>query len=108
MNDIKQITRDGIDHARRHLKDLVEEAIVQTVKDEQNVSLDVSCCGNVIVSISGDGDDGADVVIESYDDDDGLVVREEYDLSLISLGEKLAIYDRLVEIVDTEYDFDTK
>ena len=97
MKNISFITEKAVEAARLILKQQVESAIKEIVEDGETVNLDCSYMGNVIHSITSKDDEMA-IVMSQYGA--GILERNTWDFTQLCLGEKLAIYDRLVELSD--------
>lgn len=95
MKNISFITEKAVKAARLILKQQVESAIKEIVEDGETVNLDCSYMGSVIHSITSK-DDEMSIDMSQYGA--GILERNTWDFTQLCLGEKLAIYDRLIEL----------
>jgi hypothetical protein len=97
MKVISYQTFSVVKASRLILKQQVENAIREVIEDGETIDLDCSYMGSVIHSITSKDDE---ITIDMSQFGAGILERNTWDFTQLCLGEKLAIYDRLVELSD--------
>ena len=100
MNMIPQSVREAVDRSRRMLREQVDEAIRGAVSDGSRTGM-LFCGGGIVFREAGTDEDGEPEFTVDIHESDGRR-RERLGLSQLGLGQKLALYDYITMLNDSE------